>query len=165
MWREIPVELRHIPMFSILLIEDCDDDAFLLHKALEREGINSPVRRVENGKQAISYLQGEGSYSNRAAFPFPSVIFTDLKMPVLDGFGVLHWLKTHPECSVLPVMVFSASSDGADIERAYRLGANAYLVKPGALSELQRLVRTAHDFWLHCSKTKLAELEAPRRNN
>ena len=122
-------------MLNILLIEDSEDDAFLLDRAFNREGINSSFRRVHNGVQAISYLEGEGDYANRINSPFPGVIFTDLQMPEMDGFAVLHWLKTHPKCSVLPVMVFSSSNNDSDIEKSYRLGANAYLVKPSSLAE------------------------------
>jgi CheY-like chemotaxis protein len=144
-------------MLDILIIEDTDEDALLLDRAFNREGIRSSIRRVNNGKQAVSYLEGEGEYANRSTSPFPSVIFTDLHMPVMDGFAVLEWLKTHPKCSILPVMVFSSSSSHADIEKAYRLGANAYLVKPASLTDLQKVVRTAHDFWQHCARVRLSE--------
>ncbi len=143
-------------MLNILLIEDSEDDAFLFESALNREGLGSRVCRVENGVQAISYLEGEGDYHNRSTFPFPTVIFSDIKMPVMDGFAILKWLKTHPRCSVLPVMMFSSSSEQADIEKAYRLGANAYLVKPMSLDELQKSVQIAHEFWKRCSKIALA---------
>jgi CheY-like chemotaxis protein len=139
-------------MLNILLIEDSEDDAFLLEKALNREGINCSLRRVENGVQAVSYLEGEGNHADRNISPFPDVVFTDLNMPVMDGFEVLHWLKTHPKRSVLPVMVFSASADAGDIDRAYRLGANAYLVKPSSMVELQASVVVAHEFWKRCAK-------------
>ncbi len=78
-------------------------------------------------------------------------------MPVMDGFAVLNWLKTHPKCSLLPVMVFSSSNNDGDIEKAYRLGANAYLVKPSSMTELQAVVRVAHDFWKRCAKTELVK--------
>jgi CheY-like chemotaxis protein len=141
-------------MLNILLIEDTDDDAFLLERALNRDGIVSTLRRVVNGAQAISYLEGEGAYADRNTSLFPNVIFTDLNMPIMDGFSVLQWLKAHPKCSVLPVMVFSSSKNDSDIEKAYRLGANAYLVKPSSLPELQSVVRAAHDFWKRCAIAK-----------
>jgi CheY-like chemotaxis protein len=140
-------------MLTILLIEDSEDDAFLFDRALNREGIESTVRRVDNGAEALSYLEGDGVYSDRGKSPFPTVIFTDIKMPVMDGFAVLEWLKKHPVCSILPVMVFSSSAIDSDIERAYRLGANAYMVKPNSLKDLRKMVKTAHDFWIQCSKT------------
>ncbi len=146
-----PISDRQQRTLNILLIEDSDDDAFLLDRALNREGIPTSMRRVANGAQAVSYLEGHGDYSNRSASPFPNVIFTDLNMPVMDGFAVLHWLKQNPNCSLLPVMVFSSSNNDGDIEKAYRLGANAYLVKPSTLTELQAVVRVAHDFWKRCS--------------
>ena len=126
-----------------------------MRRAFEREQISSKISRVEDGRQAVRYLQGEAPYADRAVSPFPHVIFTDLKMPLMDGFEVLHWLRSHPKCSLLPTMVFSASAHDEDIEKAYRLGANAYLVKPGTLDALQRTVRQAHDFWIHCSKPRI----------
>jgi CheY-like chemotaxis protein len=142
-------------MLNILLIEDSEDDAFLFERALNGEGISSSLRRVNNGVQAISYLEGEGRYGDRSKSPFPSVVFTDIHMPEMDGFAVLNWLKTHPKCSLLPVMVFSSSNNDGDIEKAYRLGANAYLVKPSSMGELQAVVRSAHDFWRRCARTEI----------
>jgi CheY-like chemotaxis protein len=142
-------------VLNILLIEDSHDDALLLERALNREGISSTLRRVENGAQAISYLEGEAVYANRSTMPFPNVIFTDLSMPVMDGFAVLAWLKSHPKCSLLPVMVLSSSNIDVDIVRAYRLGANAYIVKPSSFGELQTAVRAAHDFWKRCAKASI----------
>ena len=139
-------------MLNILLIEDSEDDAFLLDVALKRENISSSVHRVANGGEAIHYLEGEGDYADRSTYPFPDVIFTDLNMPFMDGFDVLRWLRAHPKCSILPVMVFSSSTLDADIEKAYRSGANAYLAKPGTLADLQVSVRKAHDFWIHCKR-------------
>jgi CheY-like chemotaxis protein len=142
-------------MLKLLLIEDSEDDAFLLSRALDREQIRMSFKRVQNGDQAIRYLQGDGEYSNRDEFPFPNIIFTDLKMPGMDGFSILSWLKKHPQCQLLPTMVFTSSSNEKDVERAYHLGANAYLVKPNSISELQKLVRSAHEFWKNCRKAQV----------
>jgi CheY-like chemotaxis protein len=141
-------------MLNILLIEDSEIDALLFEEALVREGISGSLRRVSSGVQAISYLEGEGHYADRIGSPFPSVIFTDIHMPTMDGFAVLHWLRNHPKCGLLPVMVFSSSNDDSDIEKAYRLGANAYLVKPSSVTELQASVRAAHEFWRRCARAK-----------
>lgn len=140
------------PVLNILLIEDSEDDAFLFERALKTEGIRGALQRVPNGEQAISYLEGDGAYSDRTKSPFPSVIFTDIHMPQMDGFGILNWLKSHPKCSLLPIMVFSSSNNRDDIEKAYRLGANAYLVKPTSMPELQAIVRVAHEFWKRCAR-------------
>ena len=140
-------------MLNILLIEDSDDDAFLFERALTGDGISSCLRRVCNGAEAVSYLE-EGGNGNGNGSPFPGVLFTDIKMPKMDGFELLKWLKADPRCSLLPVMVFSASNHHTDVEKAYRLGANAYLVKPSSMDELRTAVRAAHGFWSRCAKAE-----------
>ncbi|MDB6122762.1 MAG: two-component system response regulator [Pedosphaera sp.] len=140
---------RHL---TILIAEDEPNDVLLLRKALAREGIDNPIQVVNDGMEAIKYLQGEGQYVDRAHYPFPSVIFTDIKMPRMGGFEILKWLHTHPDCSVIPVIVLSASAEEKDIKQAYELGANAYLVKPATLGELQEMMRVTYQFWKQCAK-------------
>ncbi len=137
---------------TILIVEDDENDMMLLKMALAKEGIKNPLQVVRDGYEAIEYLRAEGQYKDRAKFPFPSVIFTDLKMPRMSGFEVLAWLRNHPECSVIPVIILSASNQDADVKRAYQMGANAYLVKPSQISGLQEMVKTAFDFWALCEK-------------
>jgi CheY-like chemotaxis protein len=141
---------------TILIIDDDPNDVLLLRKALVRAGVHDPVQVVADGYEAIQYLAGEGEYGNRERYPFPSVVFTDLKMPRMNGFEVLHWLRKHPDCSVIPVMVLSASKQDEDVKKAYQLGANAYLAKPSTLKELEEIVRTAYSFWAHCEKPHLS---------
>jgi len=144
-------------MTAILIIEDDENDVLLLRMALAREGITNPIHIVHNGKEAIRYLENDGEYADRFKYPFPDLIFTDLKMPVMGGFAVLEWLKKHPDLCVIPIVVLSSSADGDDIRKAYRLGASAYMVKPGSLDELRKAVRRAHEFWKHCEKPALKE--------
>ncbi len=140
---------RHL---TVLIVEDLPDDVLLLRKAMTRSGITNPIQVVEDGREAIAYLQGEGKYANRMQYPFPSVIFTDLKMPRMSGFEVLEWLRQHPDCSVIPVIILTASRQDEDVKRAYLMGANAYLVKPTSLADLESMVKTAYDFWAWCEK-------------
>lgn len=142
---------------TILIIEDNDDEVFLLQKALAREQINNPVQVVRDGVEAIAYLEGKGEFHDRARFPFPSVIFSDLKMPRMSGFDVLQWLQTHPECSVIPVIILTSSKQDVDVRKAYALGANAYLVKPGSLDDLQKMVRDTYQFWSWCEKPDVCD--------
>ncbi len=139
-----------ISNFTILIAEDNDDDVNLLKLALTRAGINDPVHVVPNGQEAIDYLCGNGRYDDRAQFPFPKIILTDLKMPRMGGFDVLEWLKSHPECGVIPVIILSASKQDSDIKKAYQMGANAYLCKPARIEDLQEMVKTAFQFWAWC---------------
>jgi CheY-like chemotaxis protein len=142
-------------MLNILLIDDSEDDTFLLQRALDREKVPCFVRNVADGAEAVSYLEGKGRYADRAKSPFPNIIFTDLKMPKMDGFSLLSWLRKNPKCQLLPAMVLSSSAEETDIEKAYRLGANAYLVKPSSMAELQKLVRHAYEFWSACAKVTI----------
>jgi CheY-like chemotaxis protein len=140
---------RHL---TILVAEDEPNDVLLLRKALMRAGIENPIQIVGDGSEAIKYLQGEGEYADRVHHPFPSIIFTDLKMPRLGGFEILKWLRDHPHCNVIPVIVLSASAEDKDIKEAYDLGANAYLVKPARLGELQQMMQISFKFWNQCAK-------------
>ena len=82
--------------------------------------------------------------------PSPGALFLDLKLPNLNGFDVLQWLKEHEECKVIPVMVLTGSAIEQDVTRAYQLGANSYMVKPGTLDELVELLDVAFRFWWMC---------------
>jgi CheY-like chemotaxis protein len=141
-------------MFNILLIEDNEDDAFMLGMAFDREGLKGKVHWVANGDQAKQYLLGTGRFADRGESPFPSIIFTDLKMPGMDGFDILKWLKTDPAWQIIPTTVISSSIQEEDVEKAYRLGANAYLRKPNSLGELQKQMRAVYEFWMRCAKVR-----------
>jgi CheY-like chemotaxis protein len=131
----------------ILVAEDDPDDSLLLQRAFKKNGLDLPVQLCEDGEEAMEYLQGKGKYSNRQSFPFPRVLITDLKMPKCSGFDLLEWLKRHPECNLIPKIVFSASAEERDVVRAYQLGANCYFAKPSGFDELCQIVRLAVDFW------------------
>ncbi len=135
---------------SILVVEDDANDRILLQLAFDRIGVTDPIHIVENGLEALAYLQGIGRYADRARFPYPSFLITDLKMPELDGLAVLAHLKDCPEQTIIPTIVFSASSDPDDIRLAYSLGANSYIVKPVELEELFRILKLTYDYWQVC---------------
>ncbi|MDB6018395.1 MAG: response regulator receiver protein [Pedosphaera sp.] len=143
------------PNLSILIIEDVPNDVLLLKLALTRAGVHDPVQVVSDGQEALDYLQGNGKFADRLQHPFPSIIFTDLKMPRMGGFEVLKWLRSHTECSVIPVIVLTASKIDSDIKQAYTMGANAYLVKPTRLEDLQDMLKAAYAFWAWCEKPVL----------
>lgn len=157
MWNQKP---------SILIAEDDPNDALILQRTLKKVGILNPVQMVENGEEAIAYLQGNGKYADRTAHPFPGVIITDLKMPKVDGFGILRWLTNHPECNVIPVIVLTASAMESDVVKAYQLHANCYLQKPSSSEEFTGMMKLLFDFWHLCkipalTASKCAELNPP----
>ena len=134
----------------ILIAEDNQNDAHLLQIAIRRSEIKNPIYIVEDGEAVINYLCGKGEYADRAAFPFPGVLFLDIKMPRLSGLEVLDWLKNHQQCKIVPVMMLSASRLPDDVVRAYQLGANSYMIKPATINELVELVKLSFNFWSYC---------------
>jgi CheY-like chemotaxis protein len=138
--------------FEILLVDDSADDAFFVRKALEKARMGKSCKWVEDGDEAIKYPRGEGKYTNRREFPFPTVILSDLKMPRMSGFELLRWVREHPECAVIPTILFTSSAVVEDVVEAYRLGANAYMVKPSQPEEFVDILRVTCDYWTRCER-------------
>jgi len=114
----------------ILLAEDSNDDLLIFTRALKRAQITHTLVAVDTGQEVIDYLAGEGRYGDRNAYPLPSLILLDLKMPLKNGFDVLEWLMDTESLRDIPAVVLSSSDEPRDIERALQLGARTYLVKP-----------------------------------
>ena len=132
---------------TVLLVEDNADDVELTLRALKRNGITNPVVALRDGVQALDYLRGQGEYQDRATEQ-PEVVLLDLKLPRVDGLEVLAQLKSDPHLKVLPVVVLTSSSDERDVRRAYELGANSYLSKPGDFGDLLRVMGVLGTYWL-----------------
>ena len=122
---------------TILLVEDNPDDIFLMLRALKKSGLEFPVQLVTDGKQALDYLTGADQYADRLQFPRPTWVFLDLKLPYLNGFEVLEWIRSDAENRSLDVIMLTSSPEERDKETAQRLGARAYLVKPPTVDSLQ----------------------------
>jgi CheY-like chemotaxis protein len=131
----------------ILLVEDEENDVFFFKHAMKKESLANPLRVASDGQEAIDYLQGAGKFANREEFPLPHLVVLDLKLPFVMGLDVLKWIRQQPELTPI-VIVLSSSQQKEDIATAYRLGANAYLVKSPDLAKLQGMVRAINDFWL-----------------
>src|SRR5204863_7172656 len=110
--------------------DDSEEDILLIRKAFEKALILNPIYAVKSGEEAISYLQGKGAYSNRDEYPLPDLLLLDLKMPGVDGFQVLRWIRQDPGLRLLRVLVFTSSDQLRDVNQAYQLGANSFMVKP-----------------------------------
>ncbi|HWQ90864.1 MAG TPA: response regulator [Clostridia bacterium] len=133
---------------TILLVEDDENDALFLLAALKKTQVKNPLHVVTDGRDAIAYLDGTGKYSDRAHYPVPYLVLLDLKLPQVMGLEVLKHLRQRAELDSTIVIVLTASQDPQDIEKAYHLRANAYLVKPSGLDSLLLLVQSIKDFWL-----------------
>ena len=135
----------------VLVADDCETDLLLLRSVFRGAGFKQPLQFARDGDEAMCYLRGDGAYRNRAQFPLPSVMLLDLNMLRKNGFEVLAWLQAQPELKRLPVYILSASSRPEDIERAYDLGAHAYLVKPCSLDSLARMAKQLFE-WIQINQ-------------
>ena len=140
--------------YTILLVEDDENDAMLLRMAFERNSIANPVQWVKDGLEAVAYLNGDGVYADRAKYPFPEVLLLDLKMPRMTGLELLAWISEHPEYKVIPTIIMTSSRQELDIESAYKLGANTYMTKPIAFDQLAQMVKLTHEYWAMSAKPK-----------
>lgn len=147
----------NISEYTILLVEDDANDVTLIRRAFERAKLANPVQVVNDGEQAVAYLAGEGEYADRARYPLPVLILLDLKMPRKSGHEVLEWLKQQPGLKRVPVVVLTSSTETPDVNRAYDLGANSYLVKPVAFDDLLGMVKTLGVYWLILNEKGEAE--------
>jgi CheY-like chemotaxis protein len=130
-----------------LLAEDSQNDVFLMQQAFKKAGLPNPIQVVSDGQEAISYLKGEGRYSDRAQYPLPMAVLLDLKMARMNGFEVLEWVRKQPNLKRVVVIILTASNRSSDADRAYDLGANFYLTKPGKFEDLVEMTKCLHD-WL-----------------
>jgi CheY-like chemotaxis protein len=136
------------PDASILYVENEPDDVILLKRAFKKAEIAHPLKIAENGEEAVTYLLGKAPFSDRLANPLPALILLDLSMPLMTGLEFLQWRREEPVIRSIPVIVFTSSRHARDISEAFRLGANAYLVKPASSEGLVRLAETFKQFWL-----------------
>jgi CheY-like chemotaxis protein len=128
--------------FPVLLAENNPDDIFLVKRAFRKAGLLNDVIVVQNGMEAIAYLEGRKPYEDRENFPLPGLMLLDLKMPFLGGLEVLAWIRGNEVFNSLLVVVLTHSQQSPDINRAYHLGANSYLVKPCNFEGLVQMMKT-----------------------
>jgi CheY-like chemotaxis protein len=133
---------------AILVAEDREDDIILIRRAFTRARVVNPIHVVRDGEEALAYLKGEGKYANRADYPFPELVLLDLKMPRMDGFEVLRWVRAQPNLRTLRVVVLTSSEDVRDVNLAYQLGANSFLVKPGEFERFLDISHALSGYWM-----------------
>jgi len=136
----------------ILLVEDRQDDVFLIRTALEKGRVFNPIQAVQDGEEAIAYLMGEGKFANREEFPLPGLILLDLKMPRMDGFELLKWIRQQPGLQAVRVIVLTSSDHIPDVNLAYQLGANSFLLKPMDFEQFVATGEIIRDYWLRTDK-------------
>lgn len=129
----------------LLYVEDEENDVLFLRRAFEREALPVRLDVVMDGETAVAFL---GAQTPHAARELPRLVLLDLNLPARSGFEVLEWLRGQEPLAGLPVVIFSSSGRPEDRERARRLGADDYLLKPACTTELRDLVRRLHEHWL-----------------
>jgi len=143
---------RGIPP-AVLLAEDSENDILMFRRAARRARFNQPLHVVTNGEEAVAYLKGEGKFRDRDHYPLPNLVLLDLKMPRMNGFEVLQWVRRQPQFVALQVVVLSSSDEIRDINRAYQLGANSFLVKPLSFDEFVGMLEALRSYCLRVSQT------------
>ena len=138
----------------ILLVEDREDDILLIQKAFAKAGISNPVHVVRDGEEAITYLSGEG--------PLPWLVLLDLKMPRKDGFEVLKWIRNVSGLRSVVVVVLTSSESVQDVNEAYQLGANSFLVKPLDFENAVQMGELIRRYWIGFNR--FPDSERPPRN-
>jgi CheY-like chemotaxis protein len=132
----------------VLHVDDDPSDSLLIRQACRKAEVSFQLQSVSDGETAIAYLSGTDAYADREQYPLPVLVLLDLKMPRMSGFDVLAWIRRHPSLKTLPVVVFTASNQDEDIQRAYVTGANSYLVKPVGIHTLVDMVKLVDGYWL-----------------
>jgi CheY-like chemotaxis protein len=136
----------------ILLAEDCNDDVFLLERAYKKAKLTNPLKVVSDGEQVLAYLKGEGAYADRGKYPFPSLLLLDIKMPRMNGLEVLAAIRKDPQLRRLIVIFLTASSLDCDVNEAFDLQANSYLVKPPDTDGMVDILDKMRNYWLQMNQ-------------
>ena len=142
----------------ILLVEDNPDDAKLTLRAFKRSHVMNEIVVARDGVEALDFLFGRDAYSERAAASLPALVILDLKLPKLDGLGVLKAIRAEERTRLLPVVILTSSKEDQDLIASYSLGANSYVRKPVDFSEFLKAVRVLGIYWLMMNQG------APQRN-
>ncbi|MGB7444439.1 MAG: response regulator [Coleofasciculaceae cyanobacterium] len=145
---------------NILLVEDDDNDVFLIKRAFRQLDLPHSLQVVGDGEAAINYLQGRETDINREHFVLPELILLDLKLPRLSGLEVLQWIRQQPDLKRMPVVILTASRETPDINLAYDLGVNSYLVKPVSFNEFLALLAAFESYWLKFNEKPLLQIKS-----
>jgi CheY-like chemotaxis protein len=135
----------------LLLVEDNEDDIFLMKRALKVAGVQNPLVVVRDGEAALAYLSGSGEFGDRVRYPYPSLVFLDLKLPYRSGLEVLAWRQQQESLPKTIFIVVTSSNEPKDLNEAYRLGASSYVVKPPTAEQLIEIATAFRLYWLGCN--------------
>ena len=146
---------------DILLVEDDPHDVELTLRALKKARLSNRIHVARDGADALDYLCREGAHSGRAPGEEPSLVLLDLKLPKVDGLGVLRRLKSDGRTREIPVVVLTSSKEESDIAAAYKLGVNSYIVKPVDFEQFSETARQLGYYWLLVNRQPAESASAP----
>ncbi len=132
----------------ILLVEDNPSDVALTRRAFEKSKIVNELIAIEDGKEALEYLQGAGKYSGRDRNILPIVVLLDIKLPLIDGITLLKTIRNDPRLRRLPVVMLTSSKEESDLAESYDHGVNGFIRKPVCSREFEKTIETFSLFWL-----------------
>ncbi len=138
---------------TILLVEDNTNEQLLTNRAIEHIGIDCTIITVKDGKEAIDYLLGRGSFTGRDVTDMPKIILMDLKMPTIDGLEALKQIRAQKQLKLLPVVVLTSSSEESDIINSYKNGASSYIRKPVDFDHFKEMISQIVTYWLTLNET------------
>ncbi|HBA86630.1 MAG TPA: response regulator [Geobacter sp.] len=133
---------------TIMLVDNDRDHAHFTQLALQRVGVITPVQVARDGEEAIGYLSGQEPYQDRETYPLPILLLLDLNLPRMSGVAFLSWLRRQPLLRRLPVIVLTQPGPTTDLNRAYELGCNSYLIKPTSFNTLLVMMQGLVHYWL-----------------
>jgi two-component system, response regulator len=133
---------------EILLVEDNPRDAELTIRALKKKNLANSLYHVEDGVEALDFLFARGRYSDRDINNAPKVVLLDLKLPRIDGLEVLTAIKADERTQAIPVVIVTSSAEDPDIQKAYQLGANSYVIKPVQFDAFMEAMVRVGIYWL-----------------
>lgn len=152
----------------ILLAEDREDDIILIRRAFEKAGCDCRLVVVRDGDEAVRYLSGSDKFAARDLYPFPTLLLLDLKLPMMDGFEVLRWIRDQPELKDLPVIVLTLSNRIRDVNEAYALGAYSFLIKTTDFQDTVAFAQSLSSYWFNLKHDHVLSMPAavwPKRED
>lgn len=145
--------VMHNHEIEILIVEDNRYDAELTIRALKKQNLANKLIHLSDGAEALDFLFATGKYAERNPELVPRVVFLDLKMPKVDGIGVLKAIKSDPRTRTIPVVILTSSAEDPDIKTCYAMGANSYIVKPVEFENFAKIVSDLGLYWIVINKT------------
>jgi CheY-like chemotaxis protein len=131
----------------VLVVEDHPDDILILRRAFSKGAPGVPLHFAQSGDEALAYLKGLDRFADRTLHPLPTLLLLDLKLPGIDGFDVIQWVRNESAFRDIPIVVLTSSGQPSDVSRARQMGANAYHVKPNDANALIGMVEGLRMYW------------------